>query len=300
MRIFFADHITVPLPENHRFPMAKYAMLHHALVAEGVLQPEELVPAVPATRAQVTAAHTPEYFDAFVDGSLAPEVIREIGIPWSPEFVRRTLASMGGSISAARQALQDGFSGNLAGGTHHALSGRGGGFCVFNDIAIVSKLLLQEGAVGRIAVVDLDVHQGNGTAAILAGEPRMFLFSMHGQKNFPFRKVPSTLDIGLPDNASDSEFLASLNKGLDEVRAFSPDLVIYQAGVDPLQTDRLGRLGLTMNGLAERDRMVLQLCRDTRISVVMLMGGGYAKPIEDTVLAHVQSYRVARQVFSSL
>ncbi len=300
MRVFYADHIEVPLPENHRFPMAKYAMLHHALAAEGILKPEELVPAEPATREQVTAAHTPEYFDAFVSGTLSTDIIREIGIPWSPEFVQRTLASMGGSISAARQALKDGFSGNLAGGTHHALADRGGGFCVFNDIAIVSRLLLQEGAAGRIAVVDLDVHQGNGTAAILAGEPRTFLFSMHGQKNFPFRKVPSSLDIGLPDNASDAEFLSALQNGLEEVRTFSPDIIIYQAGVDPLASDRLGRLDLTMDGLAQRDRMVLQLCRDTRIPVAMLMGGGYARPIEDTVLAHVQSYRVARQVFCSL
>lgn len=300
MRVYFSDHILVPLPDNHRFPMAKYAMLHTALVAEGILKPAELIPAEPAARAQVTAAHTPDYFDAFVSGTLAPDIIREIGIPWSPEFVQRTLASMGGSIAAARQAMRDGFSGNLAGGTHHALADRGGGFCVFNDIAIVSNLLLQEGAARRIAVVDLDVHQGNGTASILAGEPRVFLFSMHGQKNYPFRKVPSTLDIGLPDSATDEEYLAALQNGLDEVPSFSPDLIIYQAGVDPLASDRLGRLNLTMEGLAQRDRMVLQQCLNTRIPVVMLMGGGYAKPIEDTVLAHVQSYRVARQVFSSL
>ena len=288
------------MPDNHRFPMAKYAMLHTALVAEGILRPEELVPAEPATRAQVTAAHAPEYFDAFVSGTLAPDIIREIGIPWSPEFVQRTLVSMGGSISAARQALKDGFSGNLAGGTHHALADRGGGFCVFNDIAIVSRLLLQEGAAGRIAVVDLDVHQGNGTASILAGESSAFLFSMHGEKNFPFRKVPSTLDIGLPDNTADAEFLAALKNGLGEVLAFSPDLIIYQAGVDPLASDRLGRLNLTFEGLACRDRMVLQTGLEANIPVVMLMGGGYANPIEDTVKAHVQSYRIARQVFSSL
>jgi len=300
MRVYYADHIEVPLPDNHRFPMAKYALLHHALVAEGILKPEELVPAEPATRNQIIIAHTPQYFDSFIAGSLAPEVIREIGIPWSPEFVQRTLVSMGGSIAASRQAMKDGFSGNLAGGTHHALADRGGGFCVFNDIAIVSKLLLQEGSAGRIAVVDLDVHQGNGTAAILAGEPRTFLFSMHGQKNYPFRKVPSTLDIGLPDNTADDDFLAALQSGLNEIRSFSPDLIIYQAGVDPLASDRLGRLNLTFEGLARRDHMVLQMGLETHIPVVMLMGGGYASPIEDTVKAHVQSYRIARQVFSSL
>ncbi len=300
MLIFYSDHIKVPLPANHRFPISKYAMLHDALITEGIFAAEELVPASRASRAEILLAHTPDYYDSFVSGEVEPGIMREIGIPWSPELVQRTLYSVGGSIAAAKQSLVDGFSGNLAGGTHHAQADKGAGFCVFNDLAVVCLLLLKEKRVKRIAVIDLDVHQGNGTAAILSGDSRIFLFSMHAEKNYPYRKVPSTVDIGLPDQTDDETYLAALEQGLEHVIAFAPQIVLYQAGVDTLISDRLGRLSLTINGLARRDQMVLQTCSRSAIPVAMYMGGGYAQPIELTVQAHVQSYRIARQVFCHL
>ncbi len=300
MRIFYSDHIPVPLPENHRFPMAKYAMLHAALLSSGVLRPNELVTAKPASRTEITIAHSTNYYDDFVAGNVNTEIMREIGIPWSPELVQRTLSSMGGSIACANQALIDGFSGNLAGGTHHAQTNKGAGFCVFNDIAIICRLFLENRFVERIAVIDLDVHQGNGTAAMLGKENRVFLFSIHAEKNYPFRKVPSTLDIGLPDHTTDMEYLLALETGLQSVLAFSPSLIVYQAGVDALISDRLGRLSLSLEGIGERDYMVLNTCFDNDIPVAMLMGGGYAQPITDSVSAHIQSYRIAKKIFAAV
>lgn len=300
MRIFYSDHIPVPLPENHRFPMSKYALLHAALLSSGVLKADELVAAEPASKEEIILAHTQEYYDDFVSGNVSTEIMREIGIPWSPELVQRTLTSMGGSIACARQALIDGFSGNLAGGTHHAQTDKGAGFCVFNDIAIICRLFLNSNLVERIAVIDLDVHQGNGTASILAPEDRIFLFSVHAEKNYPFRKVPSTLDIGLPDHTTDEEYLLALDDGLRSVLAFSPTLVLYQAGVDVLTSDRLGRLSLTLDGIGKRDYKILQACFENKIPLAMLMGGGYTQPIEDSVSAHVQSYRLAKQIYNLL
>ncbi len=211
--------------------------------------------------------------------------------------MQRSLAAVGGSLCAAAEALESGFSGNLAGGTHHAMADAGQGFCVFNDIAVVILNLLQERSIDRAGVIDLDVHQGNGDAAILGGRPEVFTFSMHGQKNFPFRKVASTLDVGLADNAGDQEYMAALEQSLPQVFAFRPDIVIYQAGVDPLSEDRLGRLSLTLAGLEARDRLVLSECRRRGIPVCLTLGGGYARPIERTVEAHVQTYRVAKELF---
>jgi acetoin utilization deacetylase AcuC-like enzyme len=295
--VFYSDHYTVDLPPGHRFPIIKYALTRQMLLQEGVLSPDELHPAQPASREQITLAHTAEYLDALLSGQIDPRIMRQIGLPWSEALVRRSLASVGGSLAAAEQALRNGIAGNLGGGTHHALAGEGMGFCVFNDLAVVALNLLTNRRVERVAIVDLDVHQGNGTAAILGSLPQVFLLSLHGDKNYPFRKVPSTLDIGLPDNTDDAEYLAALERGLEAVFAFRPQIVLYQAGVDVLKEDRLGRLNLTMAGVKERDRLVLSECYRRSIPVVLVMGGGYAVPIERTAQAHVQTYCVAKEIY---
>lgn len=297
VKIFYSDHYTVTLPPEHRFPMEKYARLRQALLAQNILIPEELFPSPPATRQQILRAHTAEYFDAVASGNLEARIIRQIGLPWSPELFERSLASVGGTLAASRQALVDRISGNLAGGTHHALAGEGMGYCVFNDLAVAALALLEEDKAARITIVDLDVHQGNGTAAILGNRKEVFLLSLHGAKNYPYRRTPSTLDIDLPDCSGDKEYLEALEEGLAAALAFGPQIVFYQAGVDPLNEDRLGRLSLSMQGLEQRDRRVLEECRARGIPVVLVMGGGYANPIELTVQAHVQTYRVAKQVY---
>ena len=297
MRVFYTDRYTVQLPPGHRFPMQKYRLVREALVAEGLLSERELIEPELASRDVLALAHTRAYVDALCDGTIDPRAMRRIGFPWSPELVVRSLASVGGALAAAEEALRSGVSGNLAGGTHHAGSDHGEGYCVFNDLAVVALHLVTTGHVERVAIVDLDVHQGNGNAEILADRPGTFVFSMHGEKNFPFRKVPSTLDIGLEDGTGDDEYLAHLRAALPAVFAFEPDLVLYQAGVDPLHEDTLGRLSLSLAGLAERDRTVLAACRRHGVPVSLALGGGYADPIDLTVAAHVQTYRVLREVF---
>lgn len=295
--VYSTNHAPLPLPEGHRFPQTKYGRLREALLERGVLSPGEIHPAVPATREELLLAHTPGYVDGILDGTVDPRIIRQIGLPWSPELAARSMASVGGTICAAREALRSGFSGNLGGGTHHALADQGQGYCVFNDIAVATLLMLKEGLARRVAIVDLDVHQGNGNSAILGGREDVFIFSMHGQKNYPFRKVPSTLDINLPDGTGDEAYLDELRRALPQVLAFDPDLIFYQAGVDPLREDRLGRLSLTLTGLALRDRAVLEAARDAEIPLTLTMGGGYAVPIDLTVEGHVQTYRVVRSVY---
>lgn len=297
LKIFYSDKYTVPLPEGHRFPMNKYRLVRMALLRESVLREAELFEPELATREIVTLAHTPAYFDAVANGTVAPAVMRRIGFPWSPELFLRSLASVGGALCAAEAAIRFGISGNLAGGTHHAQADGGEGYCVFNDIAATALHLLKRGVIRRAAVVDLDVHQGNGNSAILGGRPDIFIFSMHGAKNYPFRKVPSTLDIDLPDGTEDAEYLALLRQALPRVLAFEPDLIFYQAGVDPLKEDKLGRLLLSREGLAARDRIVLSACKRAGIPVSLALGGGYAQPIDLTVAAHVGTYRVVKELF---
>ncbi len=253
----------------------------------------EFTPAPLADRETVSLAHDPAYVVAFVEGRLEPGAIRRIGFPWSVELVARTLASAGGTLCATGDALKRGWGGTLAGGTHHALYGEGAGFCVFNDIAIAIRKLQREGRVGRAAVVDLDVHQGDGTAAIFYQDPDVFTFSMHGAANFPFRKQESRLDVGLPDGTEDAEYLDKLSAALPQVFDFKPEIVYYQAGVDALASDRLGRLSLTHEGLRSRDRMVLETCKDAGVPVVITLGGGYSEPIELTVEAHANTFRLA-------
>jgi acetoin utilization deacetylase AcuC-like enzyme len=278
--------------------MGKYRLLREALLTDGTLGPEELLQAEPAPREALGRVHTHRWLEAVFTGTLSAAETRRLGFPWSEALVLRSRAAVGGTCAAARAALDDGFAGNLAGGTHHAFPDHGEGFCVFNDIAVSIRALQAEGAIGRAAVVDLDVHQGNGTAAVFAGDPSVFTFSMHGEHNFPFRKQCSSLDVGLPDGTGDGPYLDALVWHLPRLLdATRPDLVYYQAGVDPLAEDTLGRLALTAAGLEARDRFVLESARRRGIPLVATLGGGYARPIAQSLQAHLGTYRVARDVY---
>ena len=297
MRGFTLDSYPVPLPPGHRFPMEKYGLVLEACLHEGIFEADRLAPAPLAPDDVLRRAHTPAYVMAATTGTLSAPEIRRVGFPWTPALITRCRASVGGTLAAAEAALEDGVAANLAGGTHHAKAGEGEGFCVFNDVACAALELLARGVVSRVAVVDLDVHQGNGTAAILGGDPSVFTLSLHGERNFPFRKMPSTLDVGLPDGCDDDTYLDALETALPRVMAFDPELVFYIAGADPLRDDRLGRLNMSLEGRAERDRRVMTACRDLGAKVALSMGGGYARPIFPTVAAHVGTFRVAREVW---
>lgn len=296
MRVFYYDHLPIALPPNHRFPAGKYTLARQQIMAGGFIPPGELLPAPEVTTAQLARAHAPEYIRRFEDGLLTPAEIRRIGLPWSPELVARVRHMAGGSIAAARVALRDGVSANLGGGTHHAGHDHGEGFCLYNDVIIAARAMQSEGRVRRVLVVDADVHQGNGTAAIAAGDPSIFTFSIHAEKNFPARKVPGDLDIGLPDGTGDEAYLDALSRGLEEAVGRSrPELVICLAGADPFYDDRLGRLSLTKEGLAERERLVLGCCREAGLPVVVTLAGGYARRIEDTANLYAQTIRIAAE-----
>ncbi len=297
MRVFYSDHYTIDLPEGHRFPMAKYRMLREELLRRGIVKEDELHDPGLADLSDVRRAHTERYLDGILNGTLDRLEIRRIGFPWSPSLVTRSLATVSGCLHATDAALEDGISGNLAGGTHHAMTDAGEGYCVFNDIAISTLRLFEEGRARHVAIIDLDVHQGNGNSEILGGRSDVTIFSMHGERNYPFRKVPSTVDIDLPDGTGDEVFLSTLGSFLPQILDRHPDIVFYQAGVDALEHDALGRLSLTYEGLMTRDRMVLEACRDRGIPVMVALGGGYAKPIELTVEAQCNLYRVMRETY---
>lgn len=294
MRVYYSDHYRVPLPANHRFPMDKYRRIREELLARGVLFASQLHQAEPVGNADLLRVHRADYLAAILGGSLSSAQERQIGFPWSAELVLRSRASVGGTLAAARSALLDGVGGNLAGGTHHASASRGEGYCVFNDIAIAIRALQADRLIRRAIVVDLDVHQGNGTAEIFEGDETVFTFSMHGERNFPFRKARSSLDVGLADGTGDEVYLDALSRHLTAVlEVAGADLVFYQAGVDPLEGDALGRLALSLDGLEARDEMVLRFVRARGLPIVLTLGGGYAKPIERSVEAHVATYRMA-------
>ncbi|TMA19097.1 MAG: histone deacetylase [Deltaproteobacteria bacterium] len=298
MRAFFCDTYEVPLPPGHRFPMPKYRLLRERLLAEGVLHPRELEESGVIDRSSLLLAHTPEYLDAVFSGTLAADAQRRLGFSWSAALVARSRASVFGTVLAARAALEDGVAGNLAGGTHHAFADHGTGFCVFNDIAVAARALQREGLIERALVVDLDVHQGDGTAAIFADDPSVFTFSMHGANNFPFHKQRSSLDVELLDGCQDSEYIACLERHLPRALDLArPDIVFFQAGVDPLDGDQLGRLRLSLDGLRRRDRIVATAARRTGAPLVLTLGGGYARPIALSVDAHVGTWREARAAF---
>ena len=298
MHAFYADHFVLPLPEGHRFPMRKYSRLRDRLAGEvpGIVFQE----APAASDGELALVHTPAYIQGIAQGTLDATVYREIGFPWSPAMAERSRRSVGASLAAARSALSQGLAGNLAGGTHHAYAHKGGGFCVFNDIAVTARLMQAEAWRTRrhklqVAVIDLDVHQGNGTAHIFANDPTVFTLSLHGEKNFPFRKEAGDLDVGLPDGCTDEPYMQALHQALTELEGrFAPDLLIYLAGADPHEGDRLGRLKLTLDGLQQRDRVVLDWAWQRQLPTVLCMGGGYGHDIETTVEVQVQTWRVAQ------
>lgn len=289
----------MPLPPGHRFPMGKYARLRERLAAEvpGLVVTE----ALRASDNALALAHTPEYIGLIDSGRISPAAMREIGFPWSDAMVERSRRSVGATIAAAALALDEGVAANLAGGTHHASSGSGSGFCVFNDVAVAARMAQADWAgrrAGRrplqVAVIDLDVHQGNGTASIFRGDESVFTLSIHGEKNFPFRKVPGSLDVDLPDGCGDVDYLGALEGALFELdQRFNPGLVIYLAGADPHEGDRLGRLKLSFDGLMARDRRVFDWCFERTIPLAFAMAGGYGKDLEDSVQVQVNTFRVA-------
>jgi acetoin utilization deacetylase AcuC-like enzyme len=294
LKVFYSDHFVLPLPEGHRFPMVKYSMLRERVASEGVCGPGELRVPQAVSDEDILRVHEAGYLRRVAAGTVTPKEMRRIGFPWSERMVERSRRASGGTLGACLAALEDGFAANLAGGTHHAFANRGEGYCVFNDSAIAARAVRAAGLVERVVVVDTDVHQGNGTAAILRGDPSVFTLSIHGAKNFPFRKEESDLDVALPDGADDGEFLEALEVNLEKVLAASAaQLAIYLAGADPYEDDRLGRLSVSKEGLAERDRLVLESCRERDIPVAVTMAGGYARRVQDTVDIHFRSIETA-------
>lgn len=292
MIAYYSDRFVLPLPEGHRFPMRKYRMLRD-LVAQRL--PEVTLEEAPHTTDGVLAlAHHPHYIHRVTTGALTAAEQRAIGFPWSPDMVERSRRSAGATIAACRAALVDGVAVNLAGGTHHAQADHGEGFCVFNDAAIAARLMQAERRAARVAIVDLDVHQGNGTAAILANDDSIFTLSLHGENNYPFQKAVSDLDIALPDGTGDDEYLTKLDDALAQMFArFDPQMIIYLAGADPHEGDRLGRLKLTAAGLAARDQRVLAAAGARGLPVAIAMAGGYGRDIEQTVAIHLQTVGIA-------
>jgi acetoin utilization deacetylase AcuC-like enzyme len=288
--IFSTDRYQITLPEGHKFPILKYGMLRHFVEKEGLFQLEESSPADPET---VALAHDSAYVSGFTAGTLSAPAMRRIGLPWSQVLVNRAFASVGGTISASLEAFEHGWGATLGGGTHHAFRSEGAGFCVFNDIAVAIQLLRKRGLIRRAAVIDLDVHQGDGTAEIFQDDPDVFTLSIHGESNFPFRKKKSRLDVPLPDGTEDAAYLRHLDEVLPAAFAFKPDIVFYQSGVDPLASDVLGRLSLSPAGLIARDRKVFSAAHNFGAPFVLTSGGGYSRPIELSAEAHANTYRTA-------
>lgn len=283
------------MPEGHKFPVEKYGILRGLIEKEGLF----LLETSPLADSQtVNLAHDADYVTQFAEGRLPAAAMRRIGLPWSDVFVKRAFASVGGTVCAARLAMKIGWGCTLGGGTHHALRAAGAGFCVFNDIAVAIQVLRSEGLIRRAAVIDLDVHQGDGTAEIFENDPEVFTLSIHCESNFPFRKQRSRLDVSLPDGVEDEDYLRRLDEVLPAVFAFRPDVVFYQSGVDPLATDVLGRLALTPQGLMERDKKVMRAVRSYGEPFVLTSGGGYSRPIELSAEAHANTYRTAWQLFA--
>ncbi len=294
LTLYYTDHHEVVLPPQHKFPMRKYRLVRELLSQDRTFQ---FNPAPMASADVIALAHDSDYVERFLAGTLPPQTMRRIGFPWSQTLVCRTLASVGGTLSATRDALAVGFGGTLAGGTHHAFRAEGSGFCVFNDIAVAICWLRRERSVTRTAVIDLDVHQGDGTALIFQNDPDVLTVSMHGRNNFPFRKQRSKIDVDLEDGTDDATYLGSLEPLLSRVAEFAPQAIFYQSGVDALGCDKLGRLSLTHEGLAQRDRIVMEFSRALDVPFVVTLGGGYGEPIEQTALAHANTFRTAARVF---
>jgi len=300
MRCAYHPDYFVALPPTHPFPMAKYPLLFETLLRERLLHPGEVVEPVEASLEDLRLVHDVGYLGRLAAGTLDAAAIRKIGVPWSPALWRRSRLAAQGTLEAARAALEDGLAANLAGGTHHAFPAHGEGFCLLNDVAVAIRVLRRDGRVRRALVVDLDVHQGNGTAAIFEGDPEVFTFSMHGERNYPLQKMRSTLDVGLADGIGDDEYLELLARHLDGVfAAFVPDIVLYLAGVDPVRGDRYGRLALSDDGIARRDRQVLEACRARGLPLVITIAGGYAPTPGRTAALHSIVFREAQRMTSN-
>ena len=293
--LFYTDQYVLPLPAGHKFPIAKYRMLRELLSLESRFC---LEPAPLASADLIELIHDPAYARTFLSGTLDSAAMRRIGFPWSEQLVQRTLASVGGTLAAAKEALQTGWGGTLAGGTHHAFAAEGSGFCVFNDIAVVIAALRESGKITRAAVVDLDVHQGDGTAHIFRDDPDVLTLSMHCKNNFPLRKQQSKIDVELPSETGDEEYLSRLRAVLPRAFESAPEIVFYQSGVDGLASDVLGRLSLSPEGLEQRDRMVFCRARDEGIPVVVTLGGGYSDPIRLTAEAHAKTFQLAAEIMN--
>jgi acetoin utilization deacetylase AcuC-like enzyme len=291
VKAFYADHFVLPLPPGHRFPMEKYSLLRQAVIGQQDISLQE---APAATDTQLLLAHDPKYVSQVIRGQLNDQALREIGFPWSAHMVERSRRSVGATIAACQTAWQEGVAVNLAGGTHHAYRYKGSGYCVFNDAAIAARVMQQQHPNLQVAIIDLDVHQGNGTAQIFKHDPSVFTVSIHGEKNFPFRKEDSDLDIALPDGCTDHDYLAALDQTLAVLSdRFSPNLLIYLAGADPHEDDRLGRLKISTSGMAIRDQTVFNFAKDRNIPVAVAMAGGYGKLVQTTVSIHLQTVNAA-------
>jgi acetoin utilization deacetylase AcuC-like enzyme len=303
LKVFYAATQLQPLPAGHRFPMGKYEKLKECLLKE--LPQIQLIQSKPASLGELALVHTPFYVEQVLNGQLPPEVQREIGFPWSEGMVERARASVGATIMAAKEALACGVSANMAGGTHHAYADRGGGFCVFNDVAVAARLIQSQTdrllkKRSKVLLVDLDVHQGNGSAKIFANDPSVFTFSMHGAKNFPFRKEKSDMDIELPDGCEDGPYLEALDQALLCLAGqFQPDFIFYLAGADPHVGDRLGRLSISTEGLRARDERVFSWARQMRAPLAFVMAGGYGTQMEDTLKVQLNTFQAGEAAFQA-
>jgi acetoin utilization deacetylase AcuC-like enzyme len=299
MQVFYTPRYYAEIGEGHIFPIRKFELVGNRLLAEGTLEPSEIIEPSPAPLADVLLVHTEDYVSRLCNGQLTPKEIRRLGLPWSESLVRRSFYAVGGTLAATHAALAEGYSSNLAGGTHHSFADRGEGFCVLNDVAIAIRAMRARNRIRRAAIVDCDVHQGNGTATIFAGDTATFTYSMHGANNYPLFKAQSTLDIELPDDTKDAEYLDTLARHMPTVFAHEPDIVFYLAGADPFARDKLGRLALSIDGLRERDAYVLRACYEREVPIVTVMSGGYGKDINDTIEIHCNTIRTVKEVFEA-
>ena len=297
-RIFYSPYYYADIGEGHVFPIRKFELVRDKLLKEETLRQNEIAEPQPAKIEDVLLVHTEDYITRLRNGTLTTREIRRLGLPWSKSLVRRSFLACSGTINAARHALKNGVASNLAGGTHHAFPDRGEGFCVLNDVAVAIRVLQKENLAKKFLIVDCDVHQGNGTAFIFKDDADVFTFSMHSAKNYPLFKEKSSLDIELPDKAGDAEFLETLNKALPCIFLHNPDLVFYLGGADPFEKDKLGRLGLTIEGLQQRDEIVLSFAKNKKTPIVTTMSGGYAQDINDTVEIHCNTIRSVKKVFA--
>lgn len=300
MRVFYSPLYYADIGPGHIFPIRKFELVRDRLLNEGTLRSEQFIEPTPATIPQVLLVHTQDYVERLCNGQLTANEIRRLGLPWSPALVTRSFYAAGGTISAAREALVKGAASNLAGGTHHSFPDHGEGFCVLNDVAIAIRVLQQKQAISRAAIIDCDVHQGNGTASIFSTDPNVFTFSMHGAKNYPLFKQTSTLDVELPDKTKDDVYLKVLETNLPLVFQFEPQIVFYLAGADPFVGDKLGRLSVSIEGLRLRDETVLSHCYQRQIPIVTVMSGGYGEDLNDTVEIHCNTIRCAYSIFSAI